>query len=105
MLPSPILGLGGLMYHWGKALLYMPVDAPHSNLGFGLSRSWRAYVPLGRGATVHASGCPPLQFQGLAYLCLGGLMHHWGKAPLYMPVDSPHSNLGFGLSRSWSAYA
>src|SRR6266481_7412574 len=25
------------MYHWGEVLLYMPVDAPHSNFVFGLS--------------------------------------------------------------------
>ena len=80
------------MRRWGEALLYslyMPADTPHSNFG-----AWRAYVPPGRGAAVHASGCPPLQFWGLAYLCLGGLMCPWGEVLLYMPADAPHSISG-----------
>src|SRR6266481_2826010 len=80
MPPTPIwglayLGLGGLMCHWGEVPLYMPVDAPHSNLGFGLSRSWRAYVLLGQGTAVHAGRCSPLQFWGLEGLCTTGARH------------------------------
>src|SRR6266481_3346747 len=56
-LPTPISGLGGIMCCWGKAPLYIPADVPHSNFG-----AWRAYVLLGQGTTVHASGFPPLQF-------------------------------------------
>src|SRR6266481_3776126 len=37
MFATPILGLGGLMCHWGEVLLYMPVDALTPILGFGLS--------------------------------------------------------------------
>src|SRR6266481_1317040 len=66
-LPTLILGLGGLMHHWGEVLLYMPVDASHSNFG-----AWRAYAPLGRGTTVYASGRSPLQFWGLEGLFTAG---------------------------------
>ena len=90
----------GLMCHWGVVPLYIQQIPPTPIWVQGASR--RAYVPLGCGAAVHASGFPPLQFGFKGHH--GGLMCHLGVVPLYMPADSPHSNLGLGPSISWRAY-